>query len=97
MSAHVLLNLLNELRKRDKMRGVPSIISLFRDEFNKFNKTGARIYHMTLKLLKNAFCPTKRQDFATLTRRSIWRLLFNNTLCPPQHKSIIVYYYIIYL
>ena len=25
MSAHVLLNLLNELRKRDKMRGLPSV------------------------------------------------------------------------
>ena len=25
MSAHVLLNLLNELGKRDKMRGLPSI------------------------------------------------------------------------
>ena len=29
MSAHVLLNLLNELRKRDKMRGLLSILSLF--------------------------------------------------------------------
>ena len=29
MSAHVLLNLLNKLRKRDKMRGLPSILSLF--------------------------------------------------------------------
>ena len=51
MSAHVLLNLLNELRKRDKMRGLPSILSLFRNEFNKFNNTRARmldsIYHMT--------------------------------------------------
>ena len=41
MSAHVLLNLLNELGKRDKMRG----------KFNKFNNTRARmldsIYHMT--------------------------------------------------
>ena len=37
MSAHVLLNLLNELGKRDKMRGLPSILSLFRNEFNKFN------------------------------------------------------------
>ena len=27
--AHVLLNLLNELGKRDKMRGLPSILSLF--------------------------------------------------------------------
>ena len=28
MSAHVLLNLLNMLRKRDEMRGLPSISSL---------------------------------------------------------------------
>ena len=54
MSAHVLLILLNELGKRDKMRGLPSILSLFRNEFDKFKNTGARmldsIYHMTLKL-----------------------------------------------
>ena len=55
MSAHVLLNLLNELGKRDKMRGLPSILSLFHNEFNKLNNTRARmldsIYHManTLK------------------------------------------------
>ena len=41
MCAHVLLNLLNELRKREKMQGLRSILSLFRDEFNKFNNTGA--------------------------------------------------------
>ena len=35
--AHVLLNLLNKLRKRDKMRGLLSILSLFRNDFNKFN------------------------------------------------------------
>ena len=34
MSAHVLLILLNELGKRDKMRGLPSILSLLRNEFN---------------------------------------------------------------
>ena len=54
MSAHVLLNLLNELGKRDKMRGSPSILFLFRNEFNKFNNTGARmldsIQYLTLKL-----------------------------------------------
>ena len=48
MSVHVLLN---KLGKRDKMRGLPSILSLFRNEFNKFNNTRARmldsIYHMT--------------------------------------------------
>ena len=41
MSAHILLNLLNELRKRDKERGLPSILYLFRNSLNKFNKTGA--------------------------------------------------------
>ena len=55
MSAHVLLNLLNELGKRDKMRGLPSILSLFRNEFNTFNNTRARmldsIYRMTLRYL----------------------------------------------
>ena len=29
MSAHVLLNLLNELRKRDEMQDLPSMLSLF--------------------------------------------------------------------
>ena len=51
MSAYVLLNLLNELGKIDKMRGLPSILSLFRNDFNQFNNTRARlldsIYHMT--------------------------------------------------
>ena len=54
MCAHVLLNLLNELRKRDKIRGLLRILFLFRNEFNKFNNTRARmldsIYHMTLIL-----------------------------------------------
>ena len=37
MSAHVLLNLLNELEEIDNMRGLPSFLSLFRNELNKFN------------------------------------------------------------
>ena len=63
MSTHVLLNLLNELGKRDKMRGLPSILSLFRNEFNKFNNTWARIldsiYHMTFRLLWNLIFAVK--------------------------------------
>ena len=43
MSAHVLLNLLNELGKRDNMRGLPSILSFFRNKFNNFNNTGAQM------------------------------------------------------
>ena len=55
MGAHVLFNLLNGLGKTDKLRGMSSMLSLFRNEFNGFNKTGARMldsnYHMTLNLL----------------------------------------------
>ena len=53
MSAHVLLNLLNELRKNIRCEAVPNILSVFPNEFNKYNNTGARmqdsIYHITLK------------------------------------------------
>ena len=55
MSAHVLLNLLNKLGKRDEMQGLLSILSLFRKEFKKFNNTRAlllnSIYQLTLRLL----------------------------------------------
>ena len=62
MSIHVLLNLLNELGE-DKIQGLSSILSLFRNAFNKFNNTGARtldfmymyVYHMTLTTLKSLF------------------------------------------
>ena len=58
MSAHVLLNVLNELGKRDKMRGLLSILSIFRNKFSKFNNTGARmldsIYPLT-NTLKSEF------------------------------------------
>ena len=47
MSARVLLNILNELEKSDKMRGLLCILSLFRNKFNKFNNTGARMLDST--------------------------------------------------
>ena len=56
MSAHVLLNLLNELGKRDKMRGKPRIISLFRNELNKYNNTMARMLDDITITLKYHYC-----------------------------------------
>ena len=47
MSVHVL----TELRKRDKMRDLSSMLSLFCKTFSKFNKH--YIYHMELKLIKS--------------------------------------------
>ena len=55
MSAHVLLNLLNELGKRDKMRCLSSILSLFRNEFSKFNNTRARMLDSIKITLKSQF------------------------------------------
>ena len=77
MSAHVLLNLLNELRKRDKMRGLPCILSFFCNDFNKFNNAIARmldsIYYMTLSLLLNLISAVKRYIFSLCTQRCYGR------------------------
>ena len=56
MSAHVLLNLLNEVGKKEiKCEACRAFYLFLRNEFNKFNNTGARmldsIYYMTLSLL----------------------------------------------
>ena len=48
MSAHVLWNLLNQLGKSDKTRGLLSILSLFHIEFDKFNNTGAQMLGLYL-------------------------------------------------
>ena len=56
MSIYLLLNSLNELMRIDKMRGLPSILSLFCNKFNIFNNTVAlmldSMYRVTLRLLE---------------------------------------------
>ena len=55
------------------MRGLPSILSLFHNEINKFNNLGAQmldsIYHMTLKLIKNHIFCWKMSRFCNLMQR----------------------------
>ena len=76
MSADDLLNSLNELGKRVKMQGLPSILSLFRNKFNKFNNTKARlldsIFHMTLEILN-------KHIFGMKTSR-VWHHLSNDIM-----------------
>ena len=72
MSAHILLNLLNEVGKAIRCETLSSIVSVFPNKFNEFNNTGARmqdfIYHMTLKThFISKFC-FKRHDFAIRKR-----------------------------
>ena len=76
MSVHVLLNLLNKSGKRDKMRGLPIILSLFHSGFNEFNDTGARMshsfFHITVKLLKNRIFDVKTSRFSHLKPMLEW-------------------------
>ena len=62
MSAHVLLNLLNELGKKIKFEA--------HNDFNKFNNTRAQmldsIHHMTLRLLLNLISAVKQSFTAIL-------------------------------
>ena len=55
MSGHFLLILLTSCGKERKMQGLPSILSLIPDVFEKLGNTRAQmldfIYHMTLRFL----------------------------------------------
>ena len=52
------------------MRGLSNILSLFGNEFNKFNNTLAQmldyIYHMILELLKNHIFGVKTSKFCRI-------------------------------
>ena len=92
MSAHVLLILLNELGKRDKMRGLPSILSLFRNEFNKFNKTRATNVRLYLSYdikntVKSHFWRKKRYNVVNMYATLLWTSL----RFPKIDKPLVVY------
>ena len=80
MSAQVVLILLKELGKRDKMRGLPRIISLFRNDLNKFNNTRPRIldfiYHMTLSYFEISFLAYKCNNIV---------IMYTTLLCTSSH------------
>ena len=58
MGAYVLLNLFNEWLKRDKVRDLLSILSLFRNEFNK--STNVRFYiSYDVKVISNSYFSRK--------------------------------------
>ena len=61
------------------MRGLQSILSLFRNDFNKFNNTKARIldsiYHMKLGLLKNLISVVKTLKFCNYVRNTVMTVI----------------------
>ena len=85
LSAHVLLNLLNNSGEKIK-----SILTLFRNKFNKFNNTGAQmidsIYHtcMTFKLFCNHVFRVETSRFCQIYVTLLWVLFHNVTkFCKP--------------
>ena len=74
------------------MRGLPSILSLFRNEFNKFNNTRARmldsISHMT-HTLKSHFWRKNVMILSSCTQRCYGRLqiLLHGVISLPDATS----------
>ena len=96
MSAHVLLILLNSLRKWDKMLGKPSILSLCRIELSIFNNTRARIldfiYHMTLGLLWNFISAVKTLKFCHYVRNVVMDVInFSENLYTTSGLSLLLH------
>ena len=65
------------------MPGLSSILSLFRNEFNKVNNTGVQmlnsIYHTTLKLLANPIFGVETSRFCPFNATLKWTLSCNVT------------------
>ena len=62
MSAHVLLNLLNELGKRDFATSL----------IKKFNNTRARMLDSIYHMIKSHFCRKKRYNFVIMYATLLW-------------------------
>ena len=74
----LLFDLLNELGKSDRMRSLLSIVSLFRNEFNKYNDTGTRMFD---------FIYVKSFEFVFKShfwvRQKLLKTSSHNVICKP--------------
>ena len=94
MRALLLLIFLNELRKRDKMWGLPSILSLFCNKFNKFSNTGAwmidSFYHITLELFCNDNIGVKTSRFCHIYKdHNAVMPVRLETVAPRSHSRVL--------
>ena len=80
MSAHVLLNSLNELRKSDKMQGLPSILLLFCNGFNKFNNVSFYLsFDIKITLKSHFWC----KKFVIMCTTLLWTSFHVTKICKP--------------
>ena len=80
MSDNVLLNLLDQLGKSDKMQGLPSILSFFSPTslINSIIQDTQMLdctYHMTLKLFKNRIFGVKTLRLRHILRNDIMDII----------------------
>ena len=54
------------------MRGLPSILSFYRNEFDKFNNTRARMLDSIYHALKSHPCCKKRLNFGIMYAMLLW-------------------------
>ena len=86
MSAHVLLNLLNELRRKEiKFEAWRAFF--FHNGFNKLNKSEARmlgsIFHMTFKIILKSYFNEKTLEFCHMLVKSVISKHFPK-ICKPR-------------
>ena len=84
MSAYSFIEFIKQVGERNKMRVLPSILSLFRNRFNKFNNTRAGMLDSILSYdikitLKSHFY--RKNDM----RRHMINYLINTSLVPYQY------------
>ena len=73
-----MIYLSNELGEKDKIRGLPSFLSLFHNEFNKFNNSTDNRYHMALRFPWNiisfisvSLCTQRCYGRYTVSRKTV--------------------------
>ena len=83
------IEFIKRVEKKDKMRGLPSILSHFRKELNQFNNTRARIldsvYHMAFCLsydinitFKSHFCSKNVITLSLCTQRCSGKQIYKS-------------------
>ena len=65
------------------MRGLPGILSLFSNEFDKFNGKRARMLDSDSSMMILRFSASKRQDFAIYTRCCYGHYNITLLVCNP--------------
>ena len=77
MSGNVFIEFIKRVGERDKMRGLPNILYLFRKALNKVNNTRARMIHYTGPLKKLFHYAIFQKFFHILKKTQKWTKFYH--------------------